>query len=233
MKPWPSSNIGPVPGLTMTEAEVDSLYGLDHVPWASNVIYSDGARLAVDPDILANVAGNKELPWQSGADPERIAYLESLLSILARYKPLYVETLRLVYLQGLSQIEASEMLGISQPAVWSRIHYGLMWLSAIARDPGILAWHGLTYRRRRVILNETLEAYIQRYPSSNRKLTHRSLVGIVQTYLEVGNQIETGARCKVRQATVSQLARNVRRFNEADPRLRSALGLLLDQGTSD
>ena len=217
----------------MTEAEVDSLYDLPHVSWASNVTYSDGAKLALDPDILLNRAANQEVPWQSGADPERIAYLESMLSILARYKPAYVETLRLVYLQGLSQIEASEMLGISQPAVWSRIHYGLIWLSAIARDPGILAWHNLTYRRRRVILNETLEAYIQRYPSSNRKLTHRRLVGIIQGYLECGNQIQTADRCKVRQATVSQLARNIRRFNEADPRLRAALGLILDQGTSD
>ena len=233
MKPWPSSLIGPVPGLTLSESEVDSLYGLDRVSWASNVRFSDGARLAVDPDILLNRAANQEIPWQSGADPERIAYLESLLSVLGRYKPLYVETLRLTYLKGLSQIEASETLGISQPAVWSRIHYGLMWLSAIARDEGILAWHNLTYRRRRVILNETLEAYIQRYPSTNRKLTHRRLVGIVQTYLECGNQIETGHRCKVRQATVSQLARKIRRFGEADPRLRAALGLLLDQGTSD
>jgi len=232
MKPWPSSLIGPVPGLTLSESEVDSLYGLDRVSWASNVRFSDGARLAVDPDILLNRAANQEIPWQSGADPERIAYLESLLSVLARYKPLYVETLRLTYLQGLSQIQASETLGISQPAVWSRIHYGLMWLSAIAREEGIMAWHNLTYRRRRVILNETLEAYVLAYPSSNRKLTHRRLVGIIQVYLECGNQIETGNKCKVRQATVSQLARNIRCFNETDPRLRAALGLILDQGST-
>ena len=232
MKPWPSSLIGPVPGLTLSEAEIDSLYDLPHVSWASNVTYSDGARLAVDPDILLNRAANQEIPWQSGADPERVAYLESMLSILVRYKPLYVETLRLVYLQGRSQIEASEVLQISQPAVWSRINYGLMWLSAIARDEGILAWHNLTYRRRRVILNETLEAYVLAYPSSNRKLTHRRLVGIIQVYLECGNQIETGNKCKVRQATVSQLARNIRCFNETDPRLRAALGLILDQGST-
>lgn len=111
------------------------------------VVFSDGALLVGTPMIEETIPTGQGLPWASGPDypPPDLPRLGNAV----RYcRPEDRAILHLTYQRGMGQTDIADLLGITQPSVWSRL------ASATARVGTIYAmdlplWRELPRRLRR------------------------------------------------------------------------------------
>jgi len=142
---WPSSLIGPVPGMTLSEQEVDALYGLPSmsnnwrrivlcgstIDWAEERL-EEGCcgEIFTEPTADTDIDIDVEI---DEVDPD-LARIYDRLDLLAMFHPEKASAVRAFYLDQVTQGELAKQLGISQPSVCARIKSGVEWMRSLSDE---------------------------------------------------------------------------------------------------
>lgn len=147
---WPSSLIGPVPGMTLSEREVDALYGLPSmqnnwrrivlcgstIDWTEERLEEGSAEIFSEPTTETDT--DFELDGMTRCEPYMdspdLVRIYDRLDLLAVFHPEKASAVRAFYLDQVTQGELAKRLGISQPSVCARVKSGVEWMRSLSDE---------------------------------------------------------------------------------------------------